>query len=60
MIRIDRWAEVVNNLKYGAGSYAFALNSQGVPIIHPDRPTNKAIDSASVQENLCWKSVRHH
>ena len=35
-ISIDRIAEVVEKLEYGAGTYAFVLNSQGVPIIHPD------------------------
>ncbi len=34
-IRINRIAEVVGSLQYGSGSYAFALNSQGEPIIHP-------------------------
>jgi PAS domain S-box-containing protein len=36
-IRIERIAQVVGNLNYGSGSYAFALNSQGMPIVHPDR-----------------------
>ena len=35
-ISIDRIAEVVEKLEYGAGTYAFVLNSQGVPIVHPD------------------------
>ncbi|WP_414574008.1 sensor histidine kinase [Nostoc sp. CCY 9925] len=35
-IPINRVIEVVNNLQQGKGSYAFALNSQGVPIVHPD------------------------
>jgi len=35
-IPINRVIEVVNNLHQGKGSYAFALNSQGVPIAHPD------------------------
>ncbi|HEY9672359.1 MAG TPA: cache domain-containing protein [Waterburya sp.] len=33
-IKINRIAEVVDSLKYGSGSYAFALNSQGEPIAH--------------------------
>ncbi|MDZ8188045.1 MAG: cache domain-containing protein [Nostoc sp. ChiSLP02] len=35
-IPINRVIQVVNNLHQGKGSYAFALNSQGVPIVHPD------------------------
>ncbi|HIK27867.1 MAG: response regulator [Oscillatoriaceae bacterium SKW80] len=35
-IKLDRIATVVNDLKYGTESYAFALNSEGVPIVHPD------------------------
>ncbi|MEG3885172.1 cache domain-containing protein [Microcoleus sp. herbarium19] len=35
-IKIDRVVEVVGKLEYGAGTYAFVLNSQGVPIVHPD------------------------
>lgn len=37
VIKIERVAEIVGNLEYGAGTYAFVLNSQGVPILHPDR-----------------------
>ncbi|MEM8810254.1 MAG: ATP-binding protein [Cyanobacteria bacterium P01_G01_bin.38] len=36
VIMIDRVVEVVNGLQYGDGSYAFALNSQGEAIVHPD------------------------
>jgi two-component system, NtrC family, sensor kinase len=36
-IPINRVVEVINNLRQGKGSYAFALNSQGVPIAHPDK-----------------------
>ncbi|MEH1970459.1 sensor histidine kinase [Nostoc sp.] len=35
-IPINRVVEVINNLRQGKGSYAFALNSQGVPIAHPN------------------------
>jgi len=35
-IKIDRFTKIVSDLKLGLGSYAFALNSQGVPIIHTD------------------------
>ncbi|MEN8444888.1 MAG: ATP-binding protein, partial [Cyanobacteria bacterium J06555_13] len=35
-IRLDRVTEVVNQLNSGDGSYAFALNSQGGAITHPD------------------------
>ncbi|TAE05626.1 MAG: GAF domain-containing protein [Oscillatoriales cyanobacterium] len=36
VIKIQRLAQVVGKLEYGAGTYAFVLNSQGVPIVHPD------------------------
>ncbi|MEH2161368.1 MAG: ATP-binding protein [Nostoc sp.] len=35
-IEINRVVEVIGDLHQGKGSYAFALNSQGVPIAHPD------------------------
>ncbi|MEH2130155.1 MAG: ATP-binding protein [Nostoc sp.] len=35
-VRVDRIAEVVNSLHYGANSYAFALNSQGQAIVDPN------------------------
>ncbi|MGK7905230.1 MAG: ATP-binding protein [Hormoscilla sp.] len=48
VISLDRVAEVVGSLKYGEGSYAFALNSEGKAIVHPDRslmgtPENSAV-----------------
>ncbi|MBP0020494.1 MAG: response regulator [Cyanobacteria bacterium SBLK] len=36
IINIDRLSEVIGTLQHGDGSYAFALNSAGEPIIHPD------------------------
>ncbi|MDZ8221502.1 sensor histidine kinase [Nostoc sp. ChiVER01] len=35
-IPINRVVEVISNLHQGKGSYAFALNSQGIPIAHPN------------------------
>ncbi|BAY07892.1 sensor histidine kinase [Calothrix sp. NIES-2098] len=35
-LKVDRITQVVNRLHYGNGSYAFALNSKGEPIIHPN------------------------
>ncbi|MBW4492974.1 MAG: GAF domain-containing protein [Oscillatoria princeps RMCB-10] len=35
-ITVERLAQVVGSLEYGTGSYAFALNSVGVPIVHPN------------------------
>ncbi len=35
-IPINRVVEVISDLHQGKGSYAFALNSQGVPIAHPN------------------------
>jgi len=36
-IKLDKVASVANSLQYGSNSYAFALNSQGVPIVHPNK-----------------------
>jgi signal transduction histidine kinase/ActR/RegA family two-component response regulator len=33
---VDRINEVVSQLQYGSGSYAFILNSKGEAIVHPD------------------------
>lgn len=35
-VKIERLIQVVDKLRYGNGSYAFVLNSEGVPIAHPD------------------------
>jgi len=35
-IKLDRVTNVANSLSYGSESYAFALNSKGVPIVHPN------------------------
>ncbi|MEH2054535.1 hybrid sensor histidine kinase/response regulator [Nostoc sp.] len=35
-VKVDHIAEVVNSLQYGTNSYAFALNSQGQAIVHPN------------------------
>ncbi|MBD2433696.1 MULTISPECIES: sensor histidine kinase [Fischerella] len=35
-LNVNRVTQVVNRLNYGKGSYAFALNSQGQAIIHPN------------------------
>ena len=35
-VRISQIAHVVNGLQYGNNSYAFALNSKGRVIVHPD------------------------
>lgn len=36
VISINQVVNVVNGLSYGAGSYAFALNSKGEAIVHPN------------------------
>ncbi|NQE34456.1 cache domain-containing protein [Microcoleus asticus] len=54
VISLDRIAEVVGKLEYGPGTYAFVLNSQGVPIVHPnpgligniDKPAPSLLESA--------------
>ncbi|MEH2294668.1 hybrid sensor histidine kinase/response regulator [Nostoc sp.] len=35
-VKVDHIVEVVNSLRYGKNSYAFALNSQGKAIVHPN------------------------
>ncbi|MEM9088039.1 MAG: ATP-binding protein [Cyanobacteria bacterium P01_F01_bin.53] len=37
LISIDRLVTVVEKLSYGEGSYAMALNSTGLAIVHPDK-----------------------
>ena len=36
VIGIEQLSRVINALKYGNGSYAFALNSKGAAIVHPN------------------------
>jgi two-component system, NtrC family, sensor kinase len=53
LVRLDRIAQVVNSIKYGDNSYAFAINSTGEAIAHPNltlllavgRPASKIVDS---------------
>ncbi|MCW5319134.1 histidine kinase [Nostoc sp. KVJ3] len=53
-LKVDRIIQVVNRLHYGNGSYAFALNSKGEPIIHPnpavmstlEKPAHSFLESA--------------
>ncbi|MEH2409248.1 hybrid sensor histidine kinase/response regulator [Nostoc sp.] len=35
-VKVDHIVKVVNSLRYGKNSYAFALNSQGKAIVHPN------------------------
>ncbi len=52
-VRLDRVAQVVSSIKYGDNSYAFAINSKGEAIAHPNltlliavgRPASKMVDS---------------
>lgn len=43
-IRLERVTRVVENLKYGSGSYAFALSSEGMPIVHPNQSLEGNLD----------------
>ncbi len=52
-IKLDRIASVANSLQYGSDSYAFALNSQGVPIVHPN---NNLIGNIDLQAPSFLKS----
>ncbi|MEG4990032.1 cache domain-containing protein [Microcoleus sp. BR0-C5] len=47
VISIDRIAQVIRKLEYGPGTYAFVLNSQGVPIVHPDARLIGNIDNSA-------------
>jgi hypothetical protein len=43
-VKVDRVAEVVNQLQYGKNSYAFSINSKGQVIVHPDRSLMSTVD----------------
>ncbi|MGF2037036.1 MAG: ATP-binding protein [Nostoc sp. CmiVER01] len=43
-VKVDRIAEVINSLHYGTNSYAFALNSQGQAIVHPNSALMSTIE----------------
>lgn len=43
-VKVDHITEVVNSLRYGENSYAFALNSQGEAIVHPDSTLMSTIE----------------
>ncbi|NJS11430.1 MAG: GAF domain-containing protein [Microcoleus sp. CSU_2_2] len=45
-IKLDRVTNVANSLSYGSDSYAFALNAEGVPIVHPN---NNLIGNIDIQ-----------
>jgi hypothetical protein len=53
VIGIEQLNKVINGLKYGNGSYAFALNSKGAAIVHPnaalmstlEKPAPSLVDS---------------
>ncbi|WP_392534464.1 ATP-binding protein [Nostoc sp. C117] len=63
-VRVDRIAEVVNSLRYGANSYAFALNSQGQAIVHPNSALMSTVEKPAPSllkmgdRNL--KAIAHH
>ncbi|NES01484.1 MAG: response regulator [Okeania sp. SIO2F4] len=60
-IPVDRIREVVNGLKYGSNSYAFALNSQGKTIFTPQQDINsnikKPIPNFLSSENLYQQNI---
>ncbi len=43
-IKLDRVINVAKSLHYGSDSYAFTLNSEGVPIVHPNNNVIGTID----------------
>ena len=51
-VKVDRVAQVVNQLQYGNNSYAFALNSKGEAIVHPNRAFMSSMDKPA--PGLVW------
>lgn len=47
-IGIDKVTEVVQGLKYGQGSYAFALNSKGEAITHPNQELMSTLEKPAL------------
>ncbi|MCC5607130.1 response regulator [Nostoc sp. CHAB 5834] len=47
-VRVDHIAEVVNSLRYGTNSYAFALNSQGQAIVHPNSTLMSTVEKPAL------------
>ncbi|MEG4376825.1 MULTISPECIES: cache domain-containing protein [unclassified Microcoleus] len=47
VISMDRIAQVIRKLEYDPGTYAFVLNSQGVPIVHSDARLIGNIDNSA-------------
>ncbi|MBD2249918.1 hybrid sensor histidine kinase/response regulator [Nostoc parmelioides] len=43
-VKVDHITKVINSLTYGKNSYAFALNSQGEAIVHPDSTLMSTIE----------------
>ncbi|TAG90352.1 MAG: response regulator [Oscillatoriales cyanobacterium] len=43
-ISIERVAQAINQIKYGKNSYAFALNSKGQVIVHPDQTLMSTVE----------------
>jgi len=59
-IPLDRLTEVVEALSYGPGSYAFALSSEGVPIVQPpDWPESDSALGTSLIERSdpAWRAL---
>ncbi len=43
-VSVERVAQAINQLKYGKDSYAFALNSKGQVIVHPDQSLMSTVE----------------
>ena len=52
-LKVNRVTQVVNTLRYGSDSYAFAINSTGQAIVHPNRKLLSTQDkpAASLLDN---------
>lgn len=43
-VSVERVAQAINQIKYGKNSYAFALNSKGQVIVHPDQTLMSTVE----------------
>jgi PAS domain S-box-containing protein len=58
-ITISHVAKVVNETQSGKGSYAFALDSKGVPIAHPNPTVLTGLKSFLKSENPSLSTISH-
>ncbi|WP_228057635.1 ATP-binding protein [Tychonema sp. LEGE 07203] len=63
-IKLDRVVNVASSLHYGSESYAFALNSEGVPIVHPNNNlignSDRQVPSFLQSQNPALSTIARH